>query len=331
MAFEDPVTLVYLHFVAYLASCVTPFLLMFQSSQPVVHVLYQKANELVRQCMLLFMKPDVVAENEGRNLTEVNCEQSKNWLESGKMAIGSGTKRALKSVQESKHKEILLAIRSCLKTTTVYLQNHLPISNAVLRDLQCLHPMARKQATGRATVGRLCQHLKKVSKTDAFVDRVDAEWLLYMASKEVDAFSQQITADICSYWSNVSKVTDVTGCKMFPHLSRLAKASLTISHGNAVAERGFSVNTAVLTKDRMSLNEATIQALRVVKEVIRLHGSPTTVPVTRSMINAVRHAHSQYLSHLDSEKQKAAVEVARKKEATQTAADIELARKKPTS
>jgi len=49
------------------------------------------------------------------------------------------------------------------------------------------------------------------------------------------------------------------------------------------------------------------------------------------MINAVRHAHSQYLSHLDSEKQKAAVEVARKKEATQTAADIELARKKPTS
>jgi len=53
-------------------------------------------------------------------LSEVNCEQSRNWLESGKMAIGSGTKRALKSVQDSKCKEILLAVRSCLKTTTVY-------------------------------------------------------------------------------------------------------------------------------------------------------------------------------------------------------------------
>jgi len=51
------------------------------------------------------------------------------------MAIGSGTKRALKSVQDSKRKEILLAIRSCLKTTTAYLQQHLPISNPVLRDL----------------------------------------------------------------------------------------------------------------------------------------------------------------------------------------------------
>ena len=113
---------------------------------------------------------------------------------------------------------------------------------------------------------------------------------------------------------------------MFTHLSCLAKASLTILHENAVAERGFSVNTAVLSKDRMSLDETTIQAigLRLVKETIRLHGKPTAVPVTQSMTNAVRLAHSKYLSYLDSEKQKAA----RKKEATQTAENIEIARKK---
>jgi hypothetical protein len=64
LAFQDPVTLVYLNFVAFLASYVTPFLLMFQSSQPLVHVLYQKANELVQQCMQLFMKPGVVAEKD---------------------------------------------------------------------------------------------------------------------------------------------------------------------------------------------------------------------------------------------------------------------------
>ena len=58
------------------------------------------------------------------------------------------------------------------------------------------------------------------------------------------------------------------------------KKSLTISHGNAVAERGLSVNTALLSKDRMSFDETTIQALRLVKETIRLHGSPAAVPVT---------------------------------------------------
>jgi len=45
------------------------------------------------------------------------------------------------------------------------------------------------------------------------------------------------------------------------------------------------------------------------------------------MISAVRHAHSKYLSYLDSEKQTAAVEDARKKKATQTAENIEIARK----
>jgi len=42
----------------------------------------------------------------------------------------------------------------------------------------------------------------------------------------------------------------------------------------------------------------------------------------------VHHAHSKYLSYLDGEKQKAAVEAARKKEAAQTAENIEIARKK---
>ena len=64
----------------------------------------------------------------------------------------------------------------------------------------------------------------------------------------------------------------VTGCKMFRRLSRLAKVSLTISHGTAVAKRGFSVNTALLRKDRMLLDETTVQALRLVKETTRLHG-----------------------------------------------------------
>ena len=39
-----------------------------------------------------------------------------------------------------------------------------------------------------------------------------------------------------------------------------------------MAERRFSVNTALLSKDRMSLDETTVQALRLVKETTRLHG-----------------------------------------------------------
>jgi len=45
------------------------------------------------------------------------------------------------------------------------------------------------------------------------------------------------------------------------------------------------------------------------------------------MISAVSYAHSKYLSYLENEKQKTALEAARKKEATQTAEHIEVAEK----
>jgi len=67
----------------------------------------------------------------------------------------------------------------------------------------------------------------------------------------------------------------------------------------------------------MSSDEATIQALRLVKETIRLHGAPNVVPVTWSpcMISAVHHAHLKGVTYLENKKETAAVEVACKKEA----------------
>ena len=51
----------------------------------------------------------------------------------------------------------------------IMLENHhsllseTPISTAVLRDLQCLHPLARKQSTGRATVAFVVKLSLKMS------------------------------------------------------------------------------------------------------------------------------------------------------------------------
>ena len=47
---EDPTTHVYLHSVVYLAGNLTPFMKLFQKDEPLVHMLYDKANELTRSC-----------------------------------------------------------------------------------------------------------------------------------------------------------------------------------------------------------------------------------------------------------------------------------------
>ena len=56
------------------------------------------------------------------------------------------------------------------------------------------------------------------------------------------------------------------------------------SHRNAPAWRGYSVNTAVLSKERLSIDETTIQDLRLVKQANQLHGGCTDVPVIYQVI-----------------------------------------------
>ena len=60
-----------------------------------------------------------------------------------------------------KQKNLRLAFRNGVKTMGKYVQEHLPLTNAVLRDMQCLHPLYREEERGRAAIGRLCNHLKR--------------------------------------------------------------------------------------------------------------------------------------------------------------------------
>ena len=57
---------------------------------------------------------------------------------------------------------------------------------------------------------------------------------------------------------------------IYESLSYLAKAALTLSHSNAIPERGFSVSNALLDKGKLELAETTIVAERVVKDCSNL-------------------------------------------------------------
>ena len=79
-------------------------------------------------------------------------------------------------------------------------------------------------------------------------------------------------------------------------------SDLLFSHGNAIPERGFSMNNVLLTKDRMSLKEESIISEWIVKDAIRLFGFVTAVPISKGLIRATKKAYSEYAHHLEEEK-----------------------------
>jgi hypothetical protein len=138
---EDSSTLAYLHFIVYLSSCVTPFLTLFHTEDPLVHILYDSLNDLVRSLMLKFMKRDSVEGKTGQQLCDVKCDDVQNWLSLQVVEIGVGTRKALAVIAgEDTRKNMRRSFRKCLKTLCVYLQTSLPLANPVLRDISCLNP-----------------------------------------------------------------------------------------------------------------------------------------------------------------------------------------------
>lgn len=64
------------------------------------------------------------------------------------------------------------------------------------------------------------------------------------------------------FWRQVGHLKKCDGSAKYPQLYIFVKCLLSLSHGNAVPERGFSVNKKILESHGTSIGEDTIVALR---------------------------------------------------------------------
>jgi len=63
----------------------------------------------------------------------------------------------------------------------------------------------------------------------------------------------------------------------------------------------------MLGKEKPSLGENTIVALRIVKDTIRLCGCDTSVPITKDLLTSARKAHSEYQLYSEEQRRQKAV------------------------
>ena len=86
-------------------------------------------------------------------------------------------------------------------------------------------------------------------------------------------------------------------------LMKLVKMTLSLPHGQAGVESGFS-NTKSIVEGRESLNHTSVKAQKLVQCALRGKGGAQHVPITTFMMNAVRGANAKYLQELEEEKRK---------------------------
>ena len=108
---------------------------------------------------------------------------------------------------------------------------------------------------------------------------------------------------------------NAVGDLKYPLIIKVVKATLSLAHGNAEVERGFSESAKNVTKDRVLLSEASVNAIQSTKDGLKsVNNQPHTVPITKEFIQFGKSAHCVYNLRQKEENQVADEKERKKKE-----------------
>mgnify|MGYP006342324205 FL=1 len=291
------------------------FLTLFQTEGPLIHLLYDKLHELYKVILGKYLKEEAFVSRFGRGILDESVTKCENELPDDKLNVGIRTRETLRKASSAAQKMFCVDVRKFDRQLSKKLRDTLPLQSTLLRDLQCLHPLARtdlKSADAILRVARSVPH----SIAEENIDKVIAQFTLYQHESQIaenwfifekgndangDPFTKWKRVD--QYWSKVLNITDELGQPKYHILARLVKCVLVFAHGNADVERGFAANALTVTEARSSLNETSISALGTVQDAVRVlgGGAVSGITVTREMLRCVRTAYSRYEADKEAE------------------------------
>ncbi|CAF1096593.1 unnamed protein product [Didymodactylos carnosus] len=304
--FSDEIICVRILFIRNFDSDFNRFCTIFQEQAPLIRVLYDELCELLKNLLLRYLKQDAIDKIHDENLVKIDYNKTENRLSESKYDIGVDVRRALNEIQNPTVKtNFLKDVRVIFESCTQYLVTHLPLKNAVLRDMQCVHPLMKTKPATLECISRLAYQLPIiVSNMD--IDVVRMEWKQYQMEEipknwyiekewtDTDGNYHTKYQRIDFYWLQISEIHTTLGAPKYPLLTKLLKNLLAFSHGSADVERGFSLNNYLLDDFRSSLNEKSIISLRSINSGILFEGGqPEAIKITKSMLTTVRQSYSK--------------------------------------
>ena len=272
------------------------FLLVFQKQSPQIHILYESFLELTKALLLRFVKPEEVQSHFQTDVTSVPFEDAKSHLSETDIIVAE-LAEICEKLGTSK-KLFYLNVLKFYKTAVSKLFRTLPFGNKLLKATAIFNPCYHGKP-GSVELLEILEHLGRHAPDDR--DRIIDEWKLYQLEDELPVWEKG--ADVATFWSKVLSATNTLGAPKYEKLSKVLKYVLVLPHGNADVERGFSVNSSVVTEDRPQLTELTISSLRFVKDYVKNCGSVTNVVISKDMITAARGAHQKYVQRIADEKE----------------------------
>lgn len=126
--------------------------------------------------------------------------------------------------------------------------------------------------------------------------RADREFKVLVDNKTIlescKNYSREVRLDV--FWM------EVLDNKKFENLQKVIQILLPLSHGNAMLERGFSINGDIIIEN---LKEESLIAQRMVFDSVSDCGGLKNLMVTKELIISMRNAHQRWVETLKANKE----------------------------
>ncbi|CAF4128443.1 unnamed protein product [Rotaria magnacalcarata] len=238
---------------------------------------------------------DLLTNKTVKQLLSISFDSQANEKPDSKLEIGEITRNELQEMPTNEKIKFMQDVRDIYKTIARELTRTLPVTNNFLQNLQFMHPLQRHHESSSKSLMIIARDLPQLLSDDD-LDYLNGEWRLYENETIPEEWYQQKTT---------SGGSD--------------EILLSLSHGNADVERGFSENAALITDDRSSLSDISINGLRATKDAVKFYGQGKVheVPICKGLLDNVKEAHSR--CQVDQERKQ---RILKEKEAIEAAAKL---------
>ncbi|CAM4933136.1 unnamed protein product [Rotaria socialis] len=295
-----------------------------QQKQPLIHLLFEECSNLFRDILISFIKDDLLTNKTVKQLLSISFDSQADEKPDSKLAIGEITRNELQEMSTNEKIKFMQDVRDIYKTIARELTRTLPVTNKFLQNLQFMHPLQRHHESSSKSLMIIARDLPQLLSDDN-LDYLNVEWRLYENETIPEEWYQQKTTSgdsdevikyqpIDNYWKHVFAIKTSSGIAKFVVLPQLIKSLLSLSHGNTDVERGFSEHAALITDNRSSLSDISINGLRATKDAVKFL---RTTKSSRRLLGNVKEAHSRY--QVDQERKQ---RILKEKEAIEAAAKL---------
>lgn len=333
---SDPLLKIKMKFFASLADTLNGFLVKFQTNNPMVPFLAQSLEEIIRSFASCFiLKETLTNANTCLRLSKINFGDVNLQKPAADVDPGIGIKLELSALRKSgaiTANQVLNFKRDVTKfllKMCCHLVEKSPVKVAFVRNTRCFIPalLIESPETSEARYKRVleslvaCQHI-----SGKFADEAKNQFpkLLEIAKEHGEEFLAFDSANDrldSFYWRYI------TGMKSVDKLAEVLKMILTLSHGQAAVERGFSVNKSLLVENLSTLS---LISQRIVHDHLASNNlSSENFEICGKLRKSVRSARSKYEQYLaDQRKEKVESEKILKRKSIQEEIEVVRSKKK---